>query len=209
MLKGTEPLAFEFSYALALLDANRAVEAARLFKALAGKSNQTAYLKPPYAKVGSQFFAAYAGYRNGTLAARQQAVAELARLEGEAGGAFGDKLRELLAASWESIAVEQWRLGQPGAATKSLQAADPHATGELKRRLSMDRAVIALDRSDLAALEAMGGVPPESLVNLGIIYDQLGRPKDAYDAWQRARAKGVQSRELMKWIEAKKRIYGF
>jgi len=32
VLKGTEPLAFEFSYALALLDAGRAPEAAKLFR---------------------------------------------------------------------------------------------------------------------------------------------------------------------------------
>ena len=140
---------------------------------------------------------------------RQQAAADFAKLEGEAQGAFAERIRELLASSWESVAAEQWRTGQAAAANKSLQQADKHATGELKRRLAMDRAVIALDRGDLATLEAMGGVPPESLVNLGIIYDQLGRPKDAYDAWQRARAKGVQSRDLSKWIDAKKRIYGF
>ena len=226
VLKGTEPLAFEFSHALALLDANRAAEAGKLFKTLATKGNQATYLKPPYAKVGSQFFAAYAGYRTGTLATRQQAAAELARLETAAQGAFGDKLRELLASAWESIAAEQWRTGQGAAATKSLNAADKHATSEQKRRIAMDRIALALDKGDLAApasggaastrmtrereaLEAMGGVPPESLVNLGIIYDLLGRPKDAYDAWQRARAKGVQGRELVKWIDAKKRIYGY
>jgi lipopolysaccharide biosynthesis regulator YciM len=209
VLKGTEPLAFEFSYAIALLDANRSAEAAKLFKSLAGKGNQAAYLKPPYAKIGSQFFGAYAGYRSGTLAARQQAAADFARLEGEAQGGFRERVRELIASSWESVAAEQWRAGQGGAANRSLQQAEKYATGDLKRRLAMDRAVIALDRGDLAALEAMGGVPPESLVNLGIIYDQLGRPKDAYDAWTRARARGVQSRELSKWIDAKKRIYGF
>jgi hypothetical protein len=73
----------------------------------------------------------------------------------------------------------------------------------------MDRAAISLGKNDLGTMEGLGGNPPESLVNLGIIYDQLGRPKDAYDAWTRAKAKGVQSRDLQKWIDAKKRIYGF
>src|SRR4029453_12187379 len=100
VLKGTEPYAFEFSYALALLDAGRAPDAAKTFKALAAKGNQGAYLKGAYAKVGSQFFAAYASYRNGTLAAREQAAADFAKLEGEAG--LGDKVRDLLAATWES-----------------------------------------------------------------------------------------------------------
>ena len=41
------------------------------------------------------------------------------------------------------------------------------------------------------------------------MYEQLGRSKDAYDAWQKARAKGVQVKDLQKWIDAKKRIYGY
>ena len=210
VLKGTEPLAFECSYALALLDTNRAVDAARLFKGLATKGNQGAYLKPPYAKVGTQFFAAYAGYRSASLATRQQAATELAKLEAEAQGtAFGDKLRELLASSWESIAYEQWRTGQLSAAGRSLVTADKYATGELKRRVAMDRMALALGKGNLAALDGLAGNPPESLVNLGIVYELMGRPKDAYDTWQRARARGVQSRDLQRWIDTKKRIYGF
>jgi lipopolysaccharide biosynthesis regulator YciM len=42
VLRGTEPLAFEFSLALAQLDANRAAEAAKLFRTLAGKGSQVA-----------------------------------------------------------------------------------------------------------------------------------------------------------------------
>jgi hypothetical protein len=29
------------------------------------------------------------------------------------------------------------------------------------------------------------------------------------DAWSKARARGVQVRDLQRWIDAKKRIYGF
>jgi Tfp pilus assembly protein PilF len=210
VLQGTEPLAFELSYALALLDINRAGDAAKLFKGLAAKGNQGAYLKPPYAKLGMQFFAAYAGSRNGNLATREQAALELTRLEAEAqGGTPGDKLRELLASSWESIAYEQWRAGQPGAAAKSLVTADKYAAGDAKRRVTMDRTALSLGKRDLAALEGLAGNPPESLVNLGIVYELAGRPKDAYETWQRARARGVQSRDLQRWIDAKKRIYGF
>jgi hypothetical protein len=73
----------------------------------------------------------------------------------------------------------------------------------------MDKAALSLGKGDLAALEALGGNPPEVLVNLGILYDQAGRPKDAYEAWVKAKARGVQVRDLQKWIDAKKRIYGF
>ncbi|MFN0252647.1 MAG: tetratricopeptide repeat protein [Kofleriaceae bacterium] len=206
VLKGTEPLAFEFSYALSLLDSGRSQEAAKLFKQIAGKGNQSMYLRGPYAKVGAQFFSAYANYRNGPLAARQQAAADLARLGGEG---LGGKLDELLASVWELIAYDQWRAGQVGAASKSLATAERYATGEAKRRIQLDKAALTLDKSDLATLEGMNGNPAEALVNLGILYDRANRPKDAYDAWVRAKARGVQSRDLQKWIDAKKRIYGY
>jgi Tfp pilus assembly protein PilF len=207
VLKGTEPPAFEFSYALALLDAGRAPEAGKLFRSLAAKGGQASYLKGAYARSGSQLFAAYASYRNGSVAARQQAAADFAKLANETG--LGDKVKDLIAACWESIAVDQWRAGQIAAAGKSLVTADRYASGDTKRRIAMDRAALTLGKSDLETMEDLAGNPAESLVNLGIIYDQLGRPKDAYDAWVRAKARGVQARDLQRWIDAKKRIYGF
>ncbi len=206
ILHGTEPQAFEFSYAIALLDSGRAADAARMLKSLAQRGNQGSYLKGAYAKVGAQFFAAYASYRNGTLQARQQAATDLAKLGGEG---LGTKLDELLASTWELIAFDQWRAGQIGAASKSLTTADKHATGDAKRRIAMDKAALALAANDMAALEGLAGNPPEALVNLGILYDRAGRPRDAYDAWVRAKARGVQTRDLQKWIDAKKRIYGY
>jgi hypothetical protein len=205
VLADSEPLAFELALALALLDANRPAEAAKLLDALAAKGNQAGYLRPPYAKVGAQFLAAYARYRAGGLAARQQAAAQLARLEPE----LGARARPLLGAVWEAIAYDQWKAGQLGAAQQSLATAEKHATGDAVRRIQNDRIALSLDKRDVRALEAMNGVPAESLVNLGIVYDRSGRPRDAYDAWQRARARGVQLRELGRWIEAKKRIYGY
>jgi len=206
LLETTELFALELSYALALLDAGRTPEAARLLRTLASKGNQAAYLKPPYAKVGAQFLAAYASYRTGTLAARQQAAAELARLGGEG---LGSRLDELLASTWELIAYDQWRVGQLGAAKTSLANAARYATGDARRRITMNQAALSLDKGDLAALEALAGNPPEALINLGILHDRAGRPKEAYDAWMRARARGATSRDLQKWIDAKKRIYGF
>lgn len=207
VLEGTEPAAFEFSYALSLLETGRAADAAKLFRTLGGKGNQASYLKSPYATIGAQFFAAYASYRNGTLAARQQAATDLAKLQGEG---LGAKLDDLLASTWEMIASDQWRNGQAGAASKSLVNAEKFANNpELKRRVAMDRAAVSLDKSDLPGLEALAGNPPEALVNIGILHDRAGRPKEAYDAWVKAKARGVQARDLQKWIDAKKRIYGF
>ena len=205
VLKGTEPLAFEFSAALAQLDSGKPGEAAARFKSLVAKGNQSAYLKGAYAKIGGQFFAAYATYRTATGAARVQACSDLSKLEGE----LGAKAREIAASCWETVAYEQWRGGQASSAQKSLAAAEKAATADQKRRLGLDRAVFTLGKDKLGELEALGGNPPEALVNIGIIYDQIGRPKEAYDAWQRAKAKGVGSRDVQKWIDAKKRIYGY
>jgi cytochrome c-type biogenesis protein CcmH/NrfG len=211
VLRGTEPLAFELSYALALLDAGRFADAGTRFKTLAAKGNQASYLRGPYAKLGAPLFAAYAAYRGGTISARQQAAAELEKLQREATGGFAETVKQLVAACDEAIAYDQWKAGQTGAASKTLAAADKAASGEVARRVQLDRAALALGKDKLATLESLAGAggPPEALVDLGIAYELAGRPKDAYEAWTKARARGVRTPELQKWIDAKKRIYGF
>ncbi len=204
VLRATEPFAFDFSYAVALLDTGRSQEAERLFKSLATRGNQASYLTGPYAKVGAQLFTAYAAYRTQTGVARERACVELTKLQGD----LGAKGRELASSCWELVAADAWRAGNRAEASKALSAADKTAAGEAKRRIALDRTTLALGKDKLNALEAMAGNPPESLVDLGIVYDELGRTKDAYDAWQRARARGVTTRDLQKWIDAKKRIYG-
>jgi lipopolysaccharide biosynthesis regulator YciM len=205
LLKGSEPLAFDFSYAVALLDTGRAQDAQKIFKSLAAKGNQASYLKGAYAKVGTAFFAAYAAYRTQAGPARQAACGELGKLEPELGG----RAKELVASCWEMVAFDEWRNGNTAAALKALATADKTASADQKRRLGMDRAALALGKDKLAELEALGGNPPESLVDLGIVYDLLGRPKDAYDAWSRAKARGAAARDLQKWLDAKRRIYGY
>jgi tetratricopeptide (TPR) repeat protein len=205
VLKGPEALAFEFSYAVALLDAGRSADAVRIFKALATRGNQAAYLKGGYAKVGLQFFIAYAGSRTSTGPARAAVCGDLAKLESELGG----KLFELVAGCWESVANDEWRNGNRTAALRAVTIAEKTATPDQKRRLSMDRAAMALGKDRRAELEALAGTPPESLVDLGIVYDMIGKPRDAFDAWQRAKARGVSVPGLQHWIDAKKRIYGY
>jgi hypothetical protein len=205
VLKGTEPLAFDFSYAVAQLDAGNTTEASKLFKNLAAKGNQATYLKGPYAKVGSQFFAAYASYRGSTGPARAAACGDLAKLEPD----IGAKAREIAASCWEMVAYDEWRAGNQGAMLKALTTAEKTATPDQKRRIDLDRAAANLSKGDLAVLEGMNGNPPEALVDLGIVYDMIGKPREAYDAWSRAKAKGVTAPGLQKWIDAKKRIYGY
>jgi hypothetical protein len=66
-----------------------------------------------------------------------------------------------------------------------------------------------MDKGSIRAFEEMNGSPPEALVNLGILYDQQGQAEKAYDTWVKARAKGATAPNLTKWIDAKKRIFGF
>ena len=205
VLRGTEPLAFDFSFAVAQLDAGNTTEAAKLFKSLAARGNQASYLKGAYAKVGSQFFAAYASYRGSTGAARQAACGDLERLEGD----IGQKAKELAASCWEMVAYDQWKAGNQAAVVKALATAEKTATPDQKRRIDLDRAALALGGGKLGELEAMNGNPPESLVDLGIVYDMIGKPREAYDSWTKAKAKGVAAPGLQKWIDAKKRIYGY
>lgn len=205
VLKGNEPVAFEFSSAVAELDSGRSADAARQFRALAAKGNQASYLRGAYAKVGGAFFSAYAGYRSGQGRTREQACSDLGKFEGD----LGSKAREVTASCWEMVAQDQWRSGQWGAALKSLQSAERIATAEQKRRLTNDRAALSLGKDKINDLDGLGGNPAEALVNLGIIYDMLDRPREAYDAWTRAKARGVNTRDLQKWIDAKKRIYGY
>jgi tetratricopeptide (TPR) repeat protein len=205
VLKGTEPLTFDFSFAVAQLDAGNATEAAKLFKSLAARGNQASYLKGAYAKVGSQFFAAYASYRSSSGPARQAACADLGKLEAD----IGAKARELTASCWEAVAYDEWRSGSVAGSLKALATAEKTATADQKRRIDLDRAALALGKDKLGELEGMNGNPPEALVDLGIVYDMIGKPKEAYDAWTRAKAKGVSAAGLQKWIDAKKRIYGY
>jgi len=212
LLKGTEPQAFEFSLAIAKLERGEAADAEKIFNGLAAKGGQQAYLKEPYDKVGAQFFAAYAKYRGGNAVQRRQAAGEFQRLLGSAKGNFGKKVRDLVASSWEYAAFDAYRAGNTGAAASALSSAEKYAAGGSKRDIDHNRAVLNMSKNPSAAATAfanMNGSPPESLVNLGIVLDMQGKPQEAYQAWARAKSKGVRARNLDDWIDAKKRIFGY
>ncbi|HUQ00893.1 MAG TPA: tetratricopeptide repeat protein [Kofleriaceae bacterium] len=208
LLKGNEPLAFEFSYALALLEAGRNDDAGKSFKQLSAKGNQSSYLRPPYDKVGTTFFGAYSDYRSRNAPQMQKAATEFSSILGKASGSFSLKVRDLIASSNEFVAYDHWRNGRNGPSGKALDAAEKFASDDMKRRIVNNRAVLSLTASKESSLRSLNGSPPEALVNLGIIYDQENKPKEAYDAWRQALGK-AQAKDLQKWIDAKKRIYGF
>jgi tetratricopeptide (TPR) repeat protein len=215
LLRGTEELAFEFSHALALLDKGDTAEAAKLFRALAGKGRAGSYLKAPYDRVGNEFFSAYAKYRTNSAAQRREAANEFAKMQGNATGAFGNRVRDLAASSWEHVAWHAYRDGNAQAATAALDQANRLASSAgMRRNITHNRAVLQLGtRGAPAAAEKafqeLGNNPPEALANLGIVYDRQGKAREAYDAWNAARGRGVRDSSLNDWIDAKKRIFGF
>ena len=214
LLRGTELEAFEFSEALARLDAGESTAAAKIFNNLAGRGGQNKYLKAPYDKVGAQFFGAYAKYRSGNAAMRRQAAVEFGKLQGKARGAFAKTVKDLLASTWQYLAYEDHRNGKFKNAAKNLNNAGRYATSnDDKRTIEHNKAVLKMGKkaspATLTSFSGMGGSPAEALVNKGIMLDRAGKTKEAYDAWVSAKAKGVRARNLDKWIDAKKRIFGY
>jgi hypothetical protein len=204
VLKGNEPVAFEFSYALSLLETGRAQDANKIFKSLENKGNASAYLKGAYAQVGTKFFAAYAQYKSSTGAQREAACKQLSSMQNQ----LGANAKEIVASCWEHVAYDHWRAGAVGAAQQAISQAQSAAPADMKRRLENNSAVFGLSAAKKGQLEALSGSVPEALVNLGIVYDQMQRPREAYDAWVKARGR-VNAPNLQRWIDAKKRIYGY
>ena len=213
LLKGTELSAFEFSEALARLEKGETSGAAKIFGRLAKRGGQNKYLKAPYSTVGAQFFGAYANYR-GNSKTRKKAASAFASMQGKAKGKFGAKVRELIASNYMYMAADAHRGGKSKTVNKHLTAAAKYAgTAAQKRSIAHNKAVMKMGKKKSAAVlksfAGMGASPPEALANSGIMLDRAGKPKAAYDAWNKAKAKGVKSQKLNKWINAKKRIFGY
>lgn len=212
VLKGVEEQAFEFSQAVAQLQRGQTAAASKLFRKLARKGNQGAYLKAPYNRVGAQFFAALAKYRGGSVVARRQAADEFQRMLGTARGRFAVQLRELLASSWQFIAYDAWSRGDRRTGTYLKTAARYANSPADKRFVSHNQAVLNMGNKgtrQLTTFASMGANPPEALYNAGVMYDRQGDARRAYNAWTRARRAGVRTRNLNRWINVKQRIWGF
>ena len=217
LLRGTEPAVFAFSLAIAYLDSGESAKATRILGQLepAGKAN---YLRAPYDSLGIAFFNAYAMYRSGNSKLVRQATGDLTRMLGRARGTLATRMRELLAAAWLDIASDVHRSGSFGSAKTALSNAarfvDSSSRGKMERIIEHNQVVLAMGdraapRASIATLERLAESVPEALANLGILYDRLGQPREAYDAWNRARQRGVRSRTMQEWIDTKKRMYGF
>jgi tetratricopeptide (TPR) repeat protein len=206
LLEGDEPQVFGFALGLAYLDAGQLQRAAALFGAVK-KGQKIAWLKPPYDVIGPELLVGYTLYREGNAASRTRAAAIFDRLAKAGGGA---KLRELLASTYELLAVEQWGRDARREAEASLRKAQ-QATTDPRRSLQHNLAVLDMEKSagSRALLERLGDRVPEALVNLGILAERDGDARKAYDLWMTARSRGLRSTRLDEWIETKKRVHGF
>ncbi len=117
VLKGTEPMAFEFSYGARAARQRRAAPRRHGCSAASRRrAARSSYLKGAYARVG---VAVLLGVRQlperQRPRARSRPAADLAKLEGDLGG----KVREVVASCWEMVAVDEWRSGNPGSAQRA------------------------------------------------------------------------------------------
>ena len=211
LLRGTEPLAFDFSVAMANMDKGNTSEATKIFARLAKQGQQGSYLKSPYDTVGNAYFGAYANYRSGNAKLRRQAASDFDTLSGKTKDKkFAANLRLLIASSWEYVAYDAWSNNKTSDATKALATAAKSATGAMKTRIEHNQAVMAMgSKSDsklLAQFKAFGSNPSVALVNLGIMYDRDGQPKEAYDAWKKSKSN---DKNVKQWISSKERIFGY
>ncbi len=215
VLRGSEKLVFEFALAIAYVENGETGRATRIFSRLIGKSQRGGYLRAPYDRVGVRFFDAYAKYRSGNRRSMRLAAKAFSRLQGRARGEFAAKLRDLTAATWLTLAREAWRVKNSREVKEALGNAARYASsGKLKRVVENNRGASSLGdrgipRNAMSRLQALSDSPPEALANMGILYDRMGKPKQAYDLWLRARQRGVRSRSVQQWIDSKKRMFGF
>jgi tetratricopeptide (TPR) repeat protein len=210
VLQGNEEEVFTFALGLAYLDAGQGAKASPIFQSLAKKSG-AGWLKPPWDKIGADFFTAYALYREGSSSSRAKAAPVFERLVGKAGGAINAKVKDLLRSTQEYLAYDAYAKGSSKGAEAALKKAEAMGGGN-KAAVEHNLAAIRMDRDTGAAravFERVKDRVPEALVNLGILADRRGDAKEAYDLWVDAQRKGARTPRLDDWISAKKRIFGW
>jgi tetratricopeptide (TPR) repeat protein len=211
LLRGTEPLAFDMSLALAYMEKGKTTDATKIFKRLTKKGKLKTYLKSPYDAVGTAYFTAYANYRSGNAKLRKQAATQFGSLQGKTKNKkFNANLRLLVSSSWEYVAYNSWKSGKTKAAKTALTKALKNANGAMKTRIQHNQAVLGMGSGSSAKLQkqfkGFGGTPSVARVNYGIMLDRAGKPKAAYDQWKKSKSK---NKNVKKWMAAKERIFGY
>jgi tetratricopeptide (TPR) repeat protein len=168
--------------------------------------------KPPWDKVGADFWGAYAGYRDSNdIKKREAAVKKFQGLQAKAQGAVLDNLRILIRSGLELLGYDYYSKSNQKAAEANLRGAlKVQAKGD-KRELEHNLAVLDMMKGLTAQAEKvfqqLGGKPCEARANLGIIKDRQGDGKAALELYRSAQSCGVHG-HVKEWIDVKQRIYG-
>ncbi len=195
--------------ALAHLDLGKAQSA--LEELEAARKGGGCKFKPPYDKLGAEFWEAYALYREGRTSGLEKAIETFKKLGGKASGKVGQNMKEVLQAAYIRLAVEQYDRGETRKADASLKAAGKVGAKDegRQRELKHNLAVIELAGGDVSGakgvLEKMGNNPREASVNLGLILERQGNTKGALDLWRRS---GSRLAKVRGWIDVTERFLG-
>jgi tetratricopeptide (TPR) repeat protein len=208
LLGGEEQFLQTLALGLAYLSTNQPTRARATLQPL--PSGPVAWLRPPFDKLGVDLFYAYALYREGAPTSVPRAIEILRRLLPGTEGPLRSTVEDLLCATLELVARDQYERGESRLAQASLKDARRYAKSEAKALLEHNLAVLDVTtRPDAArsALLRLAERVPEALVNLGILYDSNGDAENAYEIWKQAKARGVKVPELDDWLEAKRRFF--
>lgn len=214
LLEGDEPQVRSFAMAVAGIRLGRVKDGRATLQALATKLGGQAvpWLNPPYDKLGVEYYLAYSYYADNSATADKTAVSMFERLARKATGELGTNARILLRSSYQRVGYQLHQAGRLKDARKMFDKARgvnvPRRTDNVL--LANLAALDADGKPDAArrALEALGGNPPEALVNLGVLLDREGKPLDAYRVWKQARDQGARTPQLGGWIANLERLLG-
>lgn len=199
--------------ALASLKAGRRLAALETFGHVSAQGG--CVLKPPYDKLGTEFFTAYALYRQGGREGgpkrHEQAARAFLHLAPRAPKALGNLLRSMARSSYQLEAVELYARNQRVEAKVALQRAAALPAHNDQTELDHNLAVLELaaghNETAGQAFEQLGSRPPEALMNLGIVRDRQGRSRQALALYRRALEHGVRTPHLREWIDVKERVF--
>jgi len=207
-LKKEERAELRCALAFGYLSAGQAANAAREF--MAASQEGGCRLKPPYDKLGVDFFVAYAKYREGTVAGVRDALKLFGKLATKATGPLAATTKELLRTGHEQLAVALFNKDDYKGAAAELRIAK--GLGAKGAAYEHNLAVLDLAQGKggqaVKVLEGLGGRPPEALMNLGIYYDRQGEPQKALEYYRRAAERGVRHARLKAWLDVKERLFG-
>ena len=194
----------KFLLAMASFDAARWADAIALIKELGTHGSFSKVLKPPYDKLGLKFFEVYAAYRQGRYG---YAAAEFGKMVRRVKGPLRAKINAIIVSCREFDAATALRLGKIKQAMALLKVV-ARRTRESKHNLAL--AYYRAGRvSKALQLWKSGGMPPSALCNLGIHYDNMGQPQQAYRYYTKCLARGGGNARIRKRVEIKRKIFGF